>query len=442
MNEKLITIPYLWQPRDYQLDLFKKLVFENYKRAIHIWHRRAGKDLFGLNILLFFAYYGKVGTYWHIFPKYSQGEKAVWQESTSDGRKYIDYIPKELIHKINQKELRITLKNGSIYQIVGSDNTDSLRGAGIKGAVFSEYADQDPRAWEIIKPMVEANDGFALFNFTPKGQNHSYHLYNMATKLPETWYTEIKTIEDTRALSVQKIEEIKKEIALEGKTLDFFKQEYYCSFTNPIEGAYYGDCMRELTLKKQIGNHVQYDNLLPVYTFWDLGVADAMAIWFAQFVGNEIRIIDYLEGTGKGLDYFIREVKNKVYVYEDHYAPHDILVRELSDSKTRFEKAELLGIRFQLTPNIPRQDGIDEVRKILPKCYFNESNTITGINCLTNYKKEFDNKNNVFKITPKHDWSSNGADAFRYLAICYTKKLANKQMANQSVKAIDRKYIY
>lgn len=423
-NNKLeIQIPHDYEPRVYQLGLWLAMIEHKKKRAIYVWHRRAGKDLLALNRILFSAMFEAVGTYWHIFPSYAQGAKSVWQETNSEGRKYIDYIPKSLIAKKNEKELKITLKNGSIYQIVGSDNPDSLRGAGIKGAVFSEYAEQDPRAWATIQPMLLENNGWAMFNFTPKGQNHAYELFKMAQKMPEVWHSEIKTAEETGVFTQEQLEQVKAEILSEGKTLDFFNQEFLCSFNNPIEGAYYSKIIDDLDKQGRIGNY-PWEQQLPVYTFWDLGVGDATTIWFAQFIGNEIRIIDYIEDNNRGLASYIKEVKDKPYIYEQHFAPHDIQIREFSNGKSRLETAMELGLRFSIAPKLSIEDGIDAVRSILPKCFFNETTTRRGLLTLKNYKKEFDNKNNTFKLQPKHDWASHGADAFRYLAVSYRKDIS------------------
>jgi hypothetical protein len=248
----------------------------------------------------------------------------------------------------------------------------------------------------------------------------------MAQKLQDTWHTEIKTVEDTKAIDLKELEQVKNELILRNKALDFFNQEYYCSFTNPIEGAYYSDLIQELEKKGRIGKF-EYERNLPVYTFWDLGVGDSTAIWFAQFVSNEVRIIDYFEDNGKGLNYYIKELKNKVYVYERHYAPHDIEVREFSNGKSRIDTALELGLRFNIAPRLSIDDGIDAVRAILTKCYFNEETTGAGLNVLRNYKKEFDFKNNTFKLQPKKDWASHGSDAFRYLAVSYRNDFGRTQ---------------
>jgi len=422
INKQEIIIPQNYKPRPYQMGLWDAMINNKKKRAIYVWHRRAGKDLLALNRILYSAMFEAVGTYWHIFPSYAQGAKSVWQETNSEGRKYIDYIPQELIAKKNEKELKITLKNGSIYQIVGSDNPDSLRGAGIKGAVFSEYAEQDPRAWGTIQPMLLENNGWAMFNFTPKGQNHAYELYKMAQKMPEVWHSEIKTAEETGVFTVEQLEQVKAEILSEGKTLDFFNQEFLCSFNNPIEGAYYSKIIDDIDKQGRIGNY-PHNPALPVYTFWDLGVGDATTIWFAQFIGNEVRIIDYIEDNNRGMNTYIKEVKDKLYIYEQHYAPHDIQIREFTNGKSRLETALELGLRFMIAPKLSIEDGIDAVRAILPKCFFNEATTRRGLLTIKNYKKEFDNKNNTFKLQPKHDWASHGADAFRYLAVSYRENI-------------------
>lgn len=422
INKQEIIIPHNYKPRPYQMGLWDAMINDKKKRAIYVWHRRAGKDLLALNRILYSAMFEAVGTYWHIFPSYAQGAKSVWQETNSEGRKYIDYIPQELIAKKNEKELKITLKNGSIYQIVGSDNPDSLRGAGIKGAVFSEYAEQDPRAWGTIQPMLLENNGWAMFNFTPKGQNHAYELFKMAQKMPEVWHSEIKTAEETGVFTQEQLEQVKAEILSEGKTLDFFNQEFLCSFNNPIEGAYYSKIIDDIDKQGRIGNY-PYNPALPVYTFWDLGVGDATTIWFAQFIGDEVRIIDYIEDNNRGMNTYIKEAKDKPYIYEQHYAPHDIQIREFTNGKSRLETALELGLRFMIAPKLSIEDGIDAVRAILPKCFFNEATTRRGLLTIKNYKKEFDNKNNTFKLQPKHDWASHGADAFRYLAVSYRENI-------------------
>lgn len=420
-----IEIPYDWKPRHYQATLWNALK-SGKKRAVYVWHRRAGKDLFGLNWLISRAILDVPGTYWHVFPTYNQGKKAIWNESDIKGRKYLDYFPQELIESKNDQEMRLKLRNGSVYQIVGSDNVDALRGAGIKGAIFSEYAEQRPSAWEIIQPMIMATNGWAIFNFTPKGQNHAYDLYNMAKDNPK-WHAEILTAQDTMpdVFTQEQLEDIKKESLDRGKTLDLFNQEYYCSFNNAIEGAYYSQQILQAEKENRITN-VAYEANHLVDTWWDLGVSDSTTIWFTQTIGSEIRIIDYYENSGQALQHYIQVVKEKPYLYNKHNGPHDLRVRELGTGKSRLETAYTLGLSFDVVANIPVQDGINAVRSIFNKCWFDKTKCKKGLMAIRNYKRVFDELKNDFKDKPYHDWSSHAADAFRYLAVGISDaKLAN-----------------
>lgn len=417
-----IKLPYKYRLREYQRPLWNAIFKDGYNRAIYVWHRRAGKDLFGLNFIIHSAFFQTIGTYWHIFPTYNQGKKAIWTETDIKGRKYLDYIPKELIKSKNDQEMKIQFTNGSVYQIVGSDNVDALRGAGIKGAVFSEYAEQRPTAWEVIQPMLMATNGWALFNFTPKGHNHSYELWEMAKK-NKNWFTNLLTVDDTgeEVFTKQQIKDIRQEFISRGKTLDLFNQEYYCSFNSAVEGAYYSEYLNRAEAEKRITKLKHEQNLL-VDTWWDLGVNDTTAIWFTQQVGNEIRVIDFYENNNQGLEHYIKEAKNKPYIYNSHNAPHDIAVREFTSGKARIDTAYEMGIRFDLVPNIPVADGINATRSIFNRCIFDQDNCKQGLLALRNYKKQFDDLRNTFKVKPLHDWSSNAADAFRYLAVGINEK--------------------
>lgn len=415
-----IDIPYNYFLRDYQRPLWNYLA-NGGKRACYVWHRRAGKDLIALNWLIQEAVHEQVGTYWHVFPTYRQGKKAIWDETNKNGKKYLDHIPKELIKSKNDMEMRVELWNGSSYQIVGSDNVDSLRGANIKGVAFSEFSEQRPSAWEVIQPMIESNNGFALFNFTPKGQNHAYKLFEFAKENPK-WFSQILTVEDTidQVFTLEQINNIKEEHLAKGKTLDLFNQEYYCSFAGSIDGAYYAAVLSELEKKNRIGNYA-HDPIMQVETWWDLGVSDSTAIWFTQSIGNEIRIIDYYENQGHGMQHYIQYCNAKPYIYKSHNAPHDIRVKEFSNGRSRLETAYSLGMSFNVVPNIPVIDGINATRSILPRCYFDKS-VAKGLETLKNYKKDFDEVNNCFKDKPKHDWTSHGADAFRYFAVGFQER--------------------
>ena len=248
-------------------------------------------------------------------------------------------------------------------------------------------------------------------------------------KIDPTWYAEILTADDTcpQVFTKDQLEQIKQEYLARGKTLDLFNQEYYCSFQNAIEGAYYSQQI-QLAEKEGRITGVPYEPNLLVDTWWDLGVNDTTAIWFTQKVGKEIRIIDYHEESGFGLNHYAKIIKEKPYIYDTHNAPHDIVVREFTSGRARIDVARELGINFQIVPNIPRQDGINASRAILPKCWFDKTKCQKGLMALKNYKKVFDAKRNTFKNEPLHDWASNGADAFRYFAVGFDERLHKNQV--------------
>jgi len=419
-----ITIPHNYKPREYQIPLLKA-IDSGYKRLLCVWHRRAGKDKTLINIVAK-KMLEKVGTYYYFFPTYKQGRKILWNGIDKDGFKFLNHIPEELRLSTNNQEMFIELKNGSVFQVIGTDNVDSIVGTNPIGCVFSEYSLQDPIAWGYIRPILAENGGWAIFNYTSRGNNHGKTLKEYAEKNPD-WFVSILKATDTDVFTPEILEEERKQYILEDGDDLRFQQEYMCSFSGATQGSYYGSIMQTLEDTGKI-TKVDYDPSITVDTVWDLGVGDATAIWFLQVVGKEIRLIDYFEANGEGLSYYANILKGKGYAYRKHYAPHDIAVRELGSGQSRIETARQYGINFEITPNIPREDGINAVRKILPNCWFDKIKTERGVDCLINYKKEYNDSLKIYKTTPLHDWSSNGADAFRYLAVVYESLTYTEQL--------------
>lgn len=414
-----VILPYHWRPRAYQLPAWVYMEgAEEGKRAVLVWHRRAGKDLFAINLCAT-KMYERVGTYWHILPTYKQGRKIVWDGFTRDGRKFRSHFPPELVRSENLAEMKIELMNGSIYQVVGTDDIDSLVGTNPVGCVFSEYSLQDPGAWDYIRPILAENGGWAVFIYTMRGKNHGYKLLEMARQNP-TWFAQLLVAgnegtkrEDGRpVISDEVIDEERKA----GMDEALIQQEFYCSAEAPLVGSYYGPWMAKAQEENRIGS-VPWEPILPVHTAWDLGIADEMAIWFYQQVYGEIRIIDYYEAGGEGLAHYIKILKEKPYVYGRHCAPHDIEVRELGTGKSRRDTARSLGLNFRVVQRHEVLDGIEAVRNVLPKCWFDENKCSRGLEALKTYRKEFDEKRKMFKPNPEHDWSSHAADAFRILVM-------------------------
>jgi len=413
-----ITIPYLFTPRDYQLPLLEAMD-SGYKRAIWVAHRRSGKDKTILNLTIK-KMCERVGSYYYLFPTYQQARKVIWEGIDRDGFKFLDHFPTELVKKKNDTELKIELKNGSIFRLIGSDDIDSIVGTNPVGCVFSEYSLQDPAAWDYMRPILAENGGWAIFNYTPRGENHGYQLLEMARE-DTTWFTQVLTVNDTKAIPLEVLEQERREIIAKDGNDALYQQEYYCSFKTPIAGAYYVQQIMKAMEEGRIGK-VPIEPTIKVDTAWDLGIDDSTTIWFTQSVGKEIRVIDYYENNGEALSHYVKVLQDKGYIYGNHFAPHDIQVRELSTGKSRLETAKSLGINFQVAPNISVEDGIDAARNIFSKCWFDEKRCERGLNALKSYHKEYDEKNKCYRNTAKHDWSAHGSDAFRMFAVTYRDK--------------------
>lgn len=416
-----------WEPRAYQLPLLKYMSKNKRNlRAVVAWHRRAGKDLTCLNVLAIKALQ-RVGTYWYVLPYANQARRIIWNGMTGEGKKFIDYFPKEIVEKKSEQEMRVHLKNGSVIQLMGSDDPDKMVGANPVGCVFSEYSISDPSAWQLINPILAENGGWALFNGTPRGENHFYKML-LKAQSDGAWYSSHLSVKDTKAISPDELRRARDELNNEAR----FQSEYMCSFKTPVEGSYYGSYISRAYKDKRVMDTLSPDPMLPVHTAWDLGMDDATTIWFCQLFKNEIRLVHYYENSGEGLPHYARELNRFAVqsdiVYGKHYAPHDIKVRELGTGKSRLEIARSMGLKFTTVKKLPIIDGIDAVRAILPRCWFNKVACARGLEALKGYHKEFDSSRGVFRKTPVHDSNSHGADAFRTLAVGLKKpSLTNKK---------------
>lgn len=185
------------------------------------------------------------------------------------------------------------------------------------------------------------------------------------------------------------------------------------------DGAYYAVEMREAKAEGRITN-VPYDRAVGVVTAWDLGVGDSTSIWFAQFVGAEVRLIDYYESSGVGLDHYVALLNSKGYIYESHVLPHDVRVRELGSGKSRLETLGALGVRpITIAPQLMVDDGIQSVRSMIPRCWFDAEKCERGVDAIRQYRRDYDDKGMTWRGRPLHDWTSHCADALRYLAVGY-----------------------
>lgn len=438
-----------FKPRHYQLDLIKAFEQDKIKRLLCVWPRRAGKDLTSFNIMLRAAL-RLVGTYYIVYPTFSQGRRILWDGITNDGVRFRDFIPQELLYKTNEQQMKITLVNGSQIQIVGSDKFDRLVGVNIRGCILSEFSLQDPRGYLFLRPILTAQDpeGWAIFISTPRGKNHMWDLYNIANQ-HRAWYVSHLTVEDTQHISLDRIQKEKEEGLMSD---DMIAQEYYCSFTVGIEGAYYAKYIDTMRLEERIGR-VPFELGYPVYTAWDIGVRDSSCIIMYQVINRSVHIIDCYENSKEGLEHYIGVLNSKSYKdhYGKHYAPHDIMVTEWGTGLSRYDKARELGIHFETrrlkdnrptsaVPAVSIMDGIEAVRSTLGRVYIDEEKCKPLIRALENYRQEYDHKRKVYKEKPLHDQFSHFADAMRYLCLSLSK--LGSGMSAEDIDSAYRKSLF
>jgi len=431
MDEAII--PYHLVARDYQVNFLRAVEAaingESLKRFFYIiWHRRSGKDKSCIADVVPRKLISEPCLVKFVYPTLVMGRENLWDGIGSDGFRYREHIP-EFIRSgpPNETTMKIPIKRGSLFQVGGSDHPDSLRGGNPKLFVFSEWAEQDPYTWDVVEPILRENNGIAVFNTTPKGNNHARAFFEFAKDHP-LWFVETLTVDDTHVFSPEQMKQIKEDVIKrfvangrnEDEAVAYINQEYYCSFEAPVTGAYYGAAIQKAEEDKRIGV-VPHEQGVAVHTAWDLGIDDSMTIWFFQTIGQEIRFIDYYENSGEGLPHYALILQEKKYVYGNHYAPPDVEVRELGTGKSRKEMAKALGISFTAVPRLPIDDGINAGRSVFSQCWFDRDKCYRGIQALKNYKKDWDEKNMVFRRGPLHNWASHGADAFRVFAVGFRK---------------------
>lgn len=387
--------------------------------ACIVAHRRAGKTVACIMDLVDAALRCTKPNprFAYIAPLYTQAKDVAWTYL----KQYTAPIP-GVGH--NESELRVDLPNGARVRLYGAENYDRLRGLYLDGVILDEAADMDPRAWsEVIRPALSDRKGWAVFIGTPKGRNSFYEIMYGSEQWPgaikdDDWFSLTLRASETKLVPDEELADARKVM-----TPEQYEQEYECSFDAAIIGAYYGREMADIERQGRVRS-APWEPSLPVYTAWDLGLDDATAIWFVQAAGGEIRVIDYYETNNTSLTEVSRVLRNdKPYSYGEHYLPHDAEIRELMTAKSRKESLEALGIRpITIATRQSVEEGINAARQMLPKCVFDADKCSRGIEALKQYRREWDDKLKTFKKAPLHDWTSHGADAFRYLAMSFAPK--------------------
>lgn len=359
----------------------------------------------------------------YVAPYYAQAKDVAW----SYLKRFVAPIPGVVT---NESELRVDLPNGGRIRLYGADNYDRLRGIYLDGVVLDEFADMDPRAWsEVIRPALADRKGWALFIGTPKGRNAFWEVYERAVA-DKDWFALRLRASETGILDPDELEAMRGEMSE-----DEYAREMETSFEAAVEGAYYARLLTEAETgtPRRIGN-VPHDPGLEVHAAWDLGIGDSTAIWLAQFVGREVRLIDYIENNGVALDWYARELRNRPYSFAPLILPHDAVARELGTGKSRQEMLESLGFRTRIAPKLSVEDGIEAVRRMLPRCWIDEAKCAEGLRAVRDYREKRDEKRRV-NLGPLHDWTSHAADALRYLAVAYNEPQAKREERRKPVHA-------
>lgn len=402
-NPTRVIIPYA--PRE----AFKPYHQNTKRNSLTVAHRRAGKTVARLNKIIKAAVTGpKDGRYGYLCPTYTQAKDIGWN--------YLKYYTAPLLEHggtKNEAELSITLPTGAIIRLYGAESYDRMRGLYFHGVALDEVQDIPPVALtQVILPALADKGGWLDAAGTPKGRaGLLYQLRQMALADPEGWFLQELKASKTGILPQPELDRLKQLMPA-----NEYEQEMECSFDAALTGAYYAKELKAAEESNRITT-VIWEPILPVNTAWDLGMADSMSIVFWQQTrGGEIRVIDYYEASGHGLDHYVKALRDKPYTYGKHYAPHDIQVRELGTGKSRLEVAQSLGIRFELAPNVSVEDGINAVRMMLPKCWFDANKTNSLVEALRLYQEKRDPKRNI-SLGPLHDWTSHAADCVRYMAV-------------------------
>lgn len=397
------------------MDAFRS---KKYRQFINVWHRRAGKDTTFFNLTVEAAF-ERMGYYLYLLDTIKQAREVIWDGIGRDGKRFLDFIPPDLIANLNKQEMKIRFANGSILKLGGTDNYNAHMGTNPVGIILSEYSLQNPIAWELLSPILAENKGWVAFAYTFRGNNHGYELYEQNKNNPDVFVTKY-TVDDTyrhdgsRIVPIEEIERMRRS----GLREPTIQQEFY-NIPTSMEGAYFG---YELMRAEEEGRICDFtiDRKIPVHTYWDIGWSDSTAIWFVQKIRERYKCIYYYENNFADLNHFINKLhdfreKNGI-VYDKHFAPWDAAIVDMSTGKSKQMNAQMLGLRFEIIPKCTnKQNPIDEMRLMFNRIWIHATNCKQGIRCLKEYHALYNQKLNAYG-KPCHNWASHGADAFMGIA--------------------------
>lgn len=438
---KEISLPNNWDPRPDQMEMWRYLERGGVRCDV-VAHRRFGKDDVSLHRTAVAAH-EKIGNYWHMLPEAAQARKAIWDAvNPATGLRRIDEaFPKALRANTREQDMMIRFKNGSTWQVLGSDNYNSYVGSPPVGVVFSEWSLAKPDAWTYIRPILLQNGGWAIFIWTPRGKNHATRAFEGREQDP-TWFTRRIPATITSVFTPEQLEQEKRELIREFNSeqegLAKFNQEYMVDFNAAAPGSYYAHSIELLRAAGKINSGVIYDPRYLVDTAWDLGIDDYTSIWFFQRKPTGISVIDFYETSDMGLQEIVaRGIKPKLYKFGHHFLPHDVVVRELgAGGRSRRETLHSMGVRpIRVGVAKDPEERINASRRMLPWCEFNYDRCRVGIEHLEQYAKKWNASLSTYG-GPKHDEHSHASDAFGEYAV--NARLPDKEKLIVKVNPSDR----
>lgn len=404
--ERRVIIPYA--PRRQFLPYHRR----TQRWACIVAHRRAGKTVACVNELIKggLTCERQAPRFAYIAPFYRQAKDVAWT--------YVKHFAAPLGADANESELRVTLPNGASIRLYGADNPDSLRGIYLDGVVMDEPADMKPSLWkEVIRPSLSDRLGWATFIGTPKGENDFFEIWTEAKDSPD-WYALMLKASESGILPAAELADARRTLGE-----DRYEQEYECSFSAALMGAFWGREMNEAAAQGRIGP-LPWSPDLPVETAWDVGRSDDTSIWFWQAHRGQIRVIDHYATNGEGAAHYAKVLHGKPYVYRKHWLPRDALAKTAAAERSFIEQLQALGVKpIEVVAPHSVQDGIQSARALLPRCWFDAEKCRDGLKALRQYQRLWDEDRKTFRDAPLHDWTSHAADAFRYMAVSLQDEL-------------------
>ncbi len=414
-----IKLPY--EPREQFLPFHQRAT----RYALMVCHRRAGKTVACVNELIIRGLHTKKknARFAYVAPYRQQAKEIAWtylKEATNDIR----------VEKPRESELRVKLPNDVWVTLYGADNPDALRGLYFDGIILDEFGDMKPSLMgEVILPCLADRKGWLAIIGTAKGRNQFYK-YKQQAEADPAWYYKMLKASESGLIDEEELTNLKNTM-----TEDQYEQEMECSFDAALMGTFYADKINQLGKLGQLVYDAEplYDPEQKVHVAADVGLRDSTAWWFWQPRADGIAVIDYYEANGKYVDHYLGMLHEKGYDYHHIWLPHDARSKTLATKRSTMEqfripssvRPDLYGgdviLPVRMVPKLAIQHGIDAARLVLDRCYFDMNNCEQGIDTLRSYRREFHEHSQSYSNTPKHDWSSHGADAFRYLALVADK---------------------